>query len=289
MFDLFTAPLAGATTITLPDRLKLAPSKLVDWLDQTRISSWYTVPSILGFIALKGGLSEKTLPHLRQILFAGEVFPTEKLQKLVALLPTTKFYNLFGPTETNVCLYWPVQPSRLISDAAIPAGIPAGGATVNIDPETEELLVKSPCLTSGYWSNDQPALTLDNEGWFHTGDKVSINEQHEYEYHGRLDRMIKSAGYRIEPAEIEAVLNSAQSVDACAVISASDTIIGNKIIAVIAGSDVDQMALRGLAKNKLPPYMQPANYLIQDKLPMLSNGKIDYRTIEQDFQKTQSS
>ena len=107
-----------------------------------------------------------------------------------------------------------------------------------------------------------------------------MNEVGEYEYHGRLDRMIKSAGYRIEPAEIEAMLNMNESVSACAVISTSDAISGTRIIAAVAGKNLNQQTLRKYMHAKLPAYMQPARYLVLEKLPMLSNGKTDYRTIE---------
>jgi non-ribosomal peptide synthetase component F len=109
LFDLFAVPAAGAATYFIPEELRLAPAKLVDWLRQRAISTWYTVPSMLGLLALKGGLDKQGLPRFRQVLFAGEVFPTPRLQQLCTLLPDTDFYNLFGPTETNVCLYWPVD------------------------------------------------------------------------------------------------------------------------------------------------------------------------------------
>lgn len=284
LFDLFTAPLAGATTITLPDNLKLAPGKLVNWLIEQNISSWYTVPSILGFIALKGGLAEKSLPQLRQILFAGEVFPIARLKQLSNLLPHTKLYNLFGPTETNVCLYWPVQPERLLADTPIPAGVPACGAFIKIAPVTQELLVKTDCLMSAYRENGHTSLPLDEQGWFHTGDKVSLNTHNEYQYHGRLDRMIKSAGYRIEPGEIETAFNHAEGVSACAVVGVADPVSGTRIVAVVAGDKLELQSLRKHARQALPGYMQPTMYKLLKKLPMLSNGKIDYRTITQTIQ-----
>ncbi|MEE9494090.1 MAG: AMP-binding protein, partial [Gammaproteobacteria bacterium] len=142
LFDLFAVPAAGANTVFIPDALKLSPSRLTDWLAQNTISLWYTVPSILVFIALKGGLDKKNLPQLKQILFAGEVFPMDSLIRLTGLLPETKFYNLFGPTETNVCLYWPVDRKRLTAGEDIPVGYPACEAELGIDPEQGELLVK---------------------------------------------------------------------------------------------------------------------------------------------------
>ena len=287
LFDLFAVPAAAATTYFIPEPLKLAPARLVDWLRQQAISTWYTVPSMLGLLTLKGGLDKQGLPRLRQVLFAGEVFPTPRLQQLCALLPDTDFYNLFGPTETNVCLYWPVDRERLDGTQAIPAGRAACQAELTIDPEQGELLVKGPCLMSGYWQGGRAAPVLDAQGWFHTGDRVTLNAAGEYDYHGRLDRMIKSAGYRIEPAEIEQVLRAAPGVLQAAVVSVQDPLSGTRIAAAVAVEGADRSSLRAHASQQLASWMRPSFYLLMKDLPFLPNGKTDYqgisRAIEQEL------
>lgn len=279
LFDLFTAPTAGAVTRFVPDALKLSPAKLVDWLHEQGITIWYTVPSILVFMALRGGLEQKSLPRLRQILFAGEVFPVSRLIRLTSLLPHTAFYNLFGPTETNVCLYWPVDRSRLSGEQPIPIGVAACQAEIRVDPTQGELLVRGPCLMSGYWRNGKAEMDTTADGWLHTGDKVSVNVHGEFEYHGRLDRMIKSAGYRIEPAEIEQVLGNAPGVISVAVVGIPDAVSGIRIAAAVTAGSVDQRALQVYAGKKLAPYMRPYLYLFLHEMPILPNGKKDYRSI----------
>jgi amino acid adenylation domain-containing protein len=278
LFDLFAATAAGALTRFVPDALKLSPARLVDWLREHAITTWYTVPSILVFVSLRGNLDKQPLPALRQILFAGEVFPATRLQHLAGLLPHTALYNLFGPTETNVCLYWPVDRSRLGEDRPVPVGVPACGAQTRIDPAQGELLVRGPCLMSGYWRDGKPGADTDEDGWFHTGDRVSLNARREFEYHGRLDRMIKSAGYRIEPAEIEQVLGNAPGVTSVAVVGIPDPVSGTRIAAIAEGS-ADKRALQAYACRKLAPYMRPFFYLPVAAMPLLPNGKKDYRQI----------
>lgn len=288
LFDLFAAPAVGARTCFVPDELKLAPSRLVAWLGRHAISTCYTVPSMLIMLALRGGLDQQSLPQLRRVLFAGEVFPTSQLQRLSALLPDTELFNLFGPTETNVCLYWPVDRSRLADDASpIPVGMPACGAEMAIDPEQGELLVKGPCLMTGYWHAGNAEPVLDPEGWYHTGDRVSVNVAGEYEFHGRLDRMIKSSGYRVEPAEIEQVLCTAPGVTQAVVIAIPDALSGTRITAAVAIEGADRVALQRHAKQQLAAWMQPSFYLLMKALPHLPNGKTDYmgitRAIEQEL------
>ena len=287
LFDLFAVPAAAATTVFIPEPLKLAPARLVDWLRQQAISTWYTVPSMLGLLNLKGGLDKQGLPGLRQVLFAGEVFPTLRLQQLCTLLPGTDFYNLFGPTETNVCLYWPVDKGRLDESQAIPIGGSACQAEIAIDPAQGELLVKGPCLMSGYWQEGRAMPVLDAQGWFHTGDRVTLNAAGECDYHGRLDRMIKSAGYRIEPAEIEQVLRAAPGVLQAAVVGVPDLLSGTRIAAAVAVEGVDRSSLQAHASRQLASWMRPSFYLLMKDLPFLPNGKTDYqgisRAIEQEL------
>jgi amino acid adenylation domain-containing protein len=279
LFDLFAVPAAGAATYFIPEELRLAPAKLVDWLRQRAISTWYTVPSMLGLLALKGGLDKQGLPRFRQVLFAGEVFPTPRLQQLCTLLPDTDFYNLFGPTETNVCLYWPVDKMRLQAAVPIPIGGSACQAELTIDPEQGELLVKGSCLMSGYWRDGMAVPVLDAQGWFHSGDRVTVNGAGEYEYHGRLDRMIKSAGYRIEPAEIEQVLRAVPGVLQAAVVGIPDPLSGTRIAAAVAVEGVDRSSLQAHASRQLAAWMRPSFYLLMKDLPFLPNGKTDYQGI----------
>lgn len=279
LFDLFIGLQTGASTLFIPETLKLMPGRMLDWFESNQITSWYTVPSILKFLLMRGGLADRNLPALRQILFAGEVFPSPQLKELLKLMPHTQFYNLFGPTETNVCLYWPVSFDNINSAKPIPVGIPAGSIATMISDKNGELLIKSPYLMSGYWSNGKLDLPLDEQGWFHTNDLVSLNKQNEFEYHGRLDRMIKSAGYRVEPAEVEAAICTLKDVTAAAVIALPDSVSGAKIAALVAGEGLSLPAIRKGLSKLLPAYMQPGAYQLVETLPLLSNGKTDFQSI----------
>ena len=281
VFDLFTSLSFGAGVHFVPARLTLSPSRLTDWLQKHKITVWYTVPSLLSFIALKGALETTPLAELKTILFAGEVFPTGHLIKLSQLLPNTGLYNLYGPTETNVCCYWPVERNQLLENKPIPIGIPACNAELEITEDTGELLVKCENNLSGYWL--QGRLTKPETGttWYHTGDKVSLNSRGEYCYHGRLDRMLKCSGYRVEPAEIESVINRIPGVQSCAVIGIQDTASGQRpAAAIVLQANINLADISKTLKQKLPAYMHPGKMIAIDVLPYLSNGKVDYLNLE---------
>ncbi|WP_404359365.1 amino acid adenylation domain-containing protein [Methylotuvimicrobium sp. KM1] len=286
VFDLFSSLSAGACVYFAPAGLTLSPSRLTDWLREQRITVFYTVPSLLGFIALKGGLTDHPLPDLNAILFAGEVFPTPQLKRLCELLPDTDFYNLYGPTETNVCCYWPVDRKRLANEQPIPIGHPACGSELKIDTETCELLVKSANNLSGYWQQGRLIDALSDDSYYRTGDKVSLNERGEYCYHGRLDRMLKCSGYRVEPAEIEALLMQCPEVAHCAVVGIEDSASGQRPAAALVLRPGGQLnAIVKTVKQALPAYMQPCRFSVMDTLPLLDNGKTDYQILQRQLER----
>lgn len=284
VFDLFSTLSSGACIHFIPALLTMSPSRLSNWLSENRITTWYTVPSLLSFLCLKGSLNTTPLAHLKTLLFAGEIFPTSQLIKLCELLPDVNLYNLYGPTETNVCCYWPVDRMRLNKQHPIPIGLPACNSNLCIS-DNNELLVKSSNNLTGYWQQGKliPALSVDR--YYHTGDKVSLNKKNEYCYHGRLDRMLKCSGYRVEPAEIEQVILENDQIEKCAVFGLKDSTSGQRPVAAIVLKEKADLAfiINNIKKN-LPSYMQPRKFITLDSLPYLSNGKIDYKSLEQQME-----
>ncbi len=283
-FDLFSTLRFGGSIHFVPIQLALAPSKLTAWLGEYRITCIYTVPSLLNFLALKGNLNAHSLTDLRLVLFAGEVFPTGRLILLAEKLPRVRLFNLYGPTETNVCCYWPVDRSRLDPEQPIPIGIPASQAQLRIDQNSGELLVKGQITFSGYWQNGMLKKIVDKDGWYATGDRVSLGYSGEYFYYGRIDRMIKCSGYRVEPAEIEAAIDTVNGVIASAVVGIDNPASGQRpVAAIILQPTLELAELNKQLRQKLPSYMQPTRYRVLNELPRLSSGKVDYEGIRRLF------
>ena len=278
-FDLYAVLGRGASLHFLPSALNMAPARLSAWLKEQAISGWYTVPSLLAFLAYKGNLEQTSLESLRFLLFAGEVFPSPALMNLAANLPQTVLYNFFGPTETNVCCYWPVDRAKLAANRPIPIGLPAAAYELRIHAETGELWARGPGLASGYWGDGRLQPFLNQDGWYATGDKVSRIDG-EYHFHGRLGRMIKCSGYRVEPAEIEASVNAMTGVRDCAVVGVDDPVTGQRLaLALALEPPVTPAEIRNALARQFPPYMQPKHCIVLEELPLLPNGKLDYQRV----------
>ena len=301
VFDLFAAAKAGAAVVLVPSQLALFPVELTRWIRNSAISVWYSVPSILTLLVLRGKLAEVELPSLRTILFAGEVFPTKHLHRLVDLLPRVRFANLFGPTETNVCTWYDVPRWTSEPPTSIPIGKAINGVEVfavrddgTISPpgEVGELYVRGPTVMQGYRKDEaRTAATLirnwqgEGHGYpvYRTGDLARLDENGDWNFLGRRDSQIKSRGYRIELGDIEAALHLHPSVVECAVVVIPDDVVTNRIKAfVVARGAVDEDELSRFCTSRLPRYMAPELYEFRVELPRSSTGKIDRRALSKE-------
>ncbi len=301
ILDVFGALNAGATLVLVPEVISTFPIRLADWIEENRISIWYSVPSVLTMLVLHGELERHRFPALRTILFAGEVFPTKYLRRLMELIPQAEYYNLYGPTETNVITYYKVEPIAPGQTKPIPIGkacsnmevfaLTEQGQVVSHPGEEGELYARGSCVAKGYWGDPEktskhfitnPLQSNFPEIVYRTGDIVTLDKNGNYIYKGRRDHMIKSRGYRIELGEIETALYSHSGVKEAAVVAVPDDLIGHRIYAYIVPHDGNQLTaaeLRLFCGQKLPSYMIPEKFQFRISLPKTSTGKIDKKAL----------
>ena len=110
ILDVYVSLKHGATLVLVAEDIGKDPERLAALIAAERISIWYSAPSILALLAQFGKLERHDYAALRHVLFAGEVFAIKHLRSLVAQLPKRRYFNLYGPTETNVCTFYEVVP-----------------------------------------------------------------------------------------------------------------------------------------------------------------------------------
>jgi amino acid adenylation domain-containing protein len=306
IFDIFATLKAGAAIVLVPDGLSTFPVRLAEWIAGQKISVWYSVPSVLSMLVLRGGLDRLEYPNLRTILFAGEVFPVKYLRDVMKALPGVDFYNLYGPTETNVITYYkvPVLPEDRVKP------IPIGRACANMDVfaltddggvashpgEVGELYARGSCLAEGYWGDpdktakmfvENPLQPNFREYAYRTGDLVMLDEQGDYEFLGRRDHMVKSRGYRIELGEIESALYGHHAIKEAAAVAVPDDLIGNRIVAFVVLNESANASVDDLKRHcsaHIPVYMVPENIEFRSELPKTSTGKTDRPALSRSLQ-----
>lgn len=298
ILDLYMTGKHGATLVLIPSGVGKDPAALAPLISTTRISIWYSAPSILSLLAQYGNLDSHDYGNLRMVFFAGEVFPIKHLRSLKKLWPEPEYYNLYGPTETNVCTYFRV-PDEIPGDRTQP--FPIGVAcehleTRVIDPDGNELppgqegelIVRGPAVTQGYWNlpdRNADAFHVDQSGdkWYKTGDLVIEDEAGCYDFLGRRDRMIKKRGYRIELGEIESCLYEHPDIEEAAVIartSANGDVEVHAFYSSCSGDPLSVIKLKIFCSERIPRYMVPDFFKAMDALPRTSTGKADYQTLK---------
>lgn len=289
VLDIYQTLKNGACMYVIPERLFSFPIKLLEFLDNKKISIIFWVPSALCLVANLKALSKIHVKNLNKILFCGEVMPNKQLNMWRREYPEAMFANLYGPTEiTDVCTYY-IITKAFDDNEPLPIGIPCKNTDILVlnnenelvqDGEIGELCVRGTSLSYGYYNNDEktveafvqnPLNKNYREIIYKTGDLVRYNECGELIYVSRKDFQIKHMGHRIELGEIETAISAIQDVEtACCVYDEKKS----KIVMFYTG-DVEEDTIILILKKILPAYMLPNKKIKLDAMPLNLNGKID--------------
>lgn len=171
--------------------------------------------------------------------------------------------EIYGSTETGGIAF----RNRSIGEESFTAFPP-------IDWKIQEELL---AVRSTYIS---PEVSLDNDGFFLTADRVEKNGENRFEFLGRADSITKVGGKRVDLREITVCIKSVPEVKDCVVLSLPDN--GgreNRVVALVQGDGVDVDAIRKRIANTLEPYARPRLIKVIDEIPMTGNSKYDHQAI----------
>ncbi|HZL48451.1 MAG TPA: amino acid adenylation domain-containing protein, partial [Solirubrobacteraceae bacterium] len=307
-FDIYGTLLAGAELHLVPTEANFQPDTLVDFIREGELTQWFSVPSALTFMAKYGTVHQGDFPHLKRLIWCGEVLPTPTLIEWMRRLPHVDFTNLYGPTEATIASsYFRVTNIPADPTAAIPIGEACAGEELavldsKLQPlspgETGEIYIGGAGLSPGYWRDTEKTAVAfrlrenahkDGTRLYRTGDLGYVGEDGLVYILGRVDSQIKSRGYRIELGEIEAALNAQPVLKECAVVGVCvGGFVGTAICCAYSPSDRDDVShveLRERLARQLPSYMLPSYWLSLDTLPKNLNGKIDRRKLKEHFER----
>ncbi len=260
--DILTAHLSGACLVVAPP-----------FSEVTKFSTWATVAGVT-HADLPPGLLASIFPvrppALRVVVCGGEPSPPAVVREWASAV---RFVNVYGPTEATVCTSLGIVDA---ADWATPGlGRPIPGVRYRV--ENEELWIAGDCLADGYL-NDEPGtaerFVLEaGQRWFRTGDRVRADASGQLVYVGRLDRMVKLGGRRVELGEVEAAVLGLPGVARCRV-----RVSGSSLVAEVVplGRPVDEEAARSALREVVPSWMVPNRVLSVRRLPEGVTGKVVY-------------
>jgi amino acid adenylation domain-containing protein len=280
VLDLYAAFSVGAAVCIVPEGAAYAAQDLVRFVREQRITVWYSVPSAITIMMEHGGWLAEAPDPLRVLLFAGEAFAMKHLRRLREAWPALAMWNLYGPTETNVCTAHAVGHLEE-GQASIPIGQAVCGdrAWARTDAGAEalpgeegELLVQGPTVFAGYWGQPQRS-----DAPYATGDRVRLAPNGDFYFLGRRDHMVKLRGHRIELGEIETAVLQHPSVKDASALVVGEGLTAQLVVFVATGAAKGPTLLdvKRLCANKLPRYMIPDDAVSMAELPRNRNGKID--------------
>jgi amino acid adenylation domain-containing protein len=293
--------LGGCLVIPAEDEAR-DPRRLTQLIDEERVDSLLCVPSLYAQLLRTGA---DRLQGLQTAIVAGESCPSALVEEHFQLLPRTRLFNEYGPTEATV---WATVHEITREDRARPVAIgrPIPGVRVDVlDPLGRpaptgvpgEAWIRGATVASGYWRRPElsdacfvvDARSKSSTPSYRTGDRVRWSADGSLLFLGREDEQIKLRGFRIEPGEVEAALLEFPEIEEAAVVgrsidsgrAAGSTVGATNLLAFVEPVAAETVTnwREGLAK-RLPEHMIPDRLVVLPELPRLPNGKIDRQQLK---------
>jgi fatty-acyl-CoA synthase len=281
----------GSTVVLLPRWDRDVAAKLIQ---RNRVTSTTMVPTMVVDLLSSPELPSYDLSSLKRIGGGGAAMPEAIAQKLqdICGLAYVEGYGLSetaAPTHVNPpdrpkkqCLGIPYfnTESRVVNPETL-IELPPG--------ETGEIVTCGPQVFEGYWNNPEANaacfVELDGKRFFRTGDLARTDEDGYFFLVDRLKRMINVAGFKVWPAEVEALLYGHPAIQEAVVIGCRDPRRGQAVKAIVvvapaARGTVDEAELLRWSKDNMAAYKVPSSFELVEALPKSATGKILWRALQ---------
>ncbi|MFI1368359.1 amino acid adenylation domain-containing protein [Streptomyces griseochromogenes] len=293
VFEIFTTLATGGVVDVVQDVLVLGDRK--GWSG----SVIHTVPS--AFAELVDDIADRT--SVETLVFAGEALPSSLVEKTRDAFPGVRIVNAYGQTESFYATTFTVDGERPVSAGSAPAGAPLGNnrayvlgpGLTPVPPGAVGEIYIGGNVARGY--HGRAALTAERfvpdpfgptgARMYRTGDLGRFNGEGQLEYVGRGDAQVKVRGFRVEPAEVEAALSAHPGVAQTAVIARDGRGTGKQLVAYVVPAVTGDSTTTGdprgpetkelhdFVAERLPDFMVPSAFVVLDRLPLATNGKLD--------------
>ncbi|WP_280443913.1 non-ribosomal peptide synthetase [Nocardia brasiliensis] len=285
VINMWSALLTGATAVVPNERQAQPGPALNELISGQKVTHVHVTPSTLAVLSPEGWGSVESL------LMGGEICSAKLADQWSDHFAMA---NTYGPTETTVYVSM-TRPLRA-GQHVPPIGSPVSGVVLIVLDQrlrrspsgaVGELYIGGCGVAQGYWR--QPSMTASRfvadpfssgRRLYRTGDLVRWNRRGELEFIGRVDDQIKIRGHRIEPGEIEGMLNTYPGVKQAVVVARESQWGEKQLVGYIVADDVvDIVAVRQYLKERLPLALVPAAITRLDTIPLTVNGKVDRQAL----------
>ena len=291
MYSVLGNVYAGATCVLLPRWDRELAGRLISG---HQVSHWTCIPTMIIDLFASPNYRHFDLSSLRNISGGGAAMPEAVAQRLQGEFGLT-FAEGYGLTETAAPTHAnPPERAKLQC-----LGIPIFGVDSRIvDPislnelpvgETGEIITHGPMLFKGYWRHPEASaaafIEIDAKPFFRTGDLGRMDEEGYFFITDRLKRMINASGFKVWPAEVEALLYRHPAVQEACIIAAKDVYRGEtvKAIVVLRAEALGRTTPQDIidwAREQMAAYKAPKLVEFVDALPKSGSGKVMWRLLQ---------
>lgn len=249
----------------------------------------FIVPAALQMVVQHPRAPTTDFSNFKYLLYGAAPMPLELLKEAVRTMPTTRFLQAYGMTETTGTVsYLPAEDHTLEGNRRMrSAGKACPGVAIEVrGPDNKEVprgeigevCILSPTNTPGYWKlPEATAKTIDPDGWLHTGDAGVMDEDGYIYIQDRIKDMIISGGENVYPAEVESAIYGHPAIAEVAVIGVPSAKWGEEVKACVVakpGMEVDEADVIAWARERIAAFKAPKSIDIIPLMPRNASGKI---------------
>lgn len=268
------------------------PAKVHRELVQSGVRGFSGVPYHFSQLLDRSKLAQDPPPSLEYVLITGGALSSSGLERLRDALPGVGIHLAYGQTEAAPRITW-IGPEELFAKrGSVGRALPnvtleiLGPSEEPVGPHVVgEVAAGGPNIMKGYVSGDERELgKIDDKGRLRTGDLGRLDDDGHLYLVGRSSEMIKSAGERIFPQEIEDVLHRLPGVQEVAVIGLPDETLGERVVAYIIPQDgvtLERGALKQHCLAAMPFVRVPKEFVMVSELPQTASGKVSRSKLKQ--------
>jgi len=262
-------------------------AQVFDLIETRGVTVYFGVPTMFVVIQAHERWESADFSRMKLIISGGAPCPMPIFERFWA--KGVDFKTGYGLTEAGPNTFWLPQKDIRRKPGAV--GFPLFHVDVKIiradgsqcgSSEPGELLIRGGHVTPGYWNNPMATAKTIVDGWLHTGDLATCDEEGYITIVGRLKDMIISGGENIYPAEVESVMHAHPAVAEAALIGVADEKwgeVGRAVIVVKAGQTLNAADLLAFVAARLAKYKVPKSVVVVNELPKTGAGKIDKRLL----------
>ncbi|HEX8955937.1 MAG TPA: long-chain fatty acid--CoA ligase [Burkholderiaceae bacterium] len=280
----------GGTIVILPRWDRDTAGQLIT---RYKVTTWTSIPTMMIDFLSNPRLGEYDISSLQRVSGGGAAMPAAIAQKLRDLTGQ-QYMEGYGLSETIAATH--TNPPQYLKQQCL--GIPIFNVDSRvIDPatlqplppnEVGEIVIHGPQVFQGYWNDAQKTaesfVEIEGKQFFRSGDLGYIDDEGFFFFTDRLKRMINASGFKVWPAEVEAMMYENKEIQECCIIAAQDPYRGETVKAVIVkkpGSALTQQAVIDWAHERMAAYKTPRLVEFVETLPKSATGKVMWRALQE--------